>query len=185
MQRNQLRIIGGQYRSRKLSFPDVEGLRPTGDRIRETLFNWLAPAIEGARCLDLFAGSGALGFEALSRGAKHVILVEQSPEACDHLRKNLGLLNAQAQADILCTDSQHALQTITEPFDIIFLDPPFASGQLTSICAKLEERGLLTPGGLVYLEEAKSSPTTVLPARWQLHRDKTSGHVRYRLYRRL
>jgi 16S rRNA (guanine966-N2)-methyltransferase len=185
MQRNQLRIIGGQHRSRKLSFPDVEGLRPTGDRIRETLFNWLAPAVDGAYCLDLFAGSGALAFEALSRGAKHAVLVEQSPEACDHLRKNLVLLNAQAQAEILCMDSPHALQTLVGPFDIVFLDPPFASRQMASICAMLEERGLLKPGSLVYLEEAKSSPTTTLPQRWELHRDKSSGQVRYRLYRRL
>lgn len=185
MQRNQLRIIGGQYRSRKLSFPHVEGLRPTGDRIRETLFNWLAPHVEGARCLDLFAGSGALGFEALSRGAQHVTFVEQSPKACDYLRQNIALLKTQAQTEMICVDSANALQGLMEPFDIIFLDPPFAYEQLVFICAQLEDRHLMKAGGVIYLERAISSPEVTLPGQWQLYRDKSSGQVHYQLYQRL
>lgn len=183
MQRNQLRIIGGQYRSRKLSFPDVEGLRPTGDRIRETLFNWLSPYLDGARCLDLFAGSGALGFEALSRGAKQVTFVEQSPKACNYLRQNMALL--KIQPEIICTDSLSALQVLSEPFDIAFLDPPFAYEHSASICTRLENCNLLKPGAIIYLERAKSSPEITLPERWQLYRDKSSGQVRYQLYQRL
>jgi len=182
MQQNQLRIIGGQYRSRKLSFPNAEGLRPTGDRIRETLFNWLAPHIEGARCLDLFAGSGALGFEALSRGAQQVTFVEQSPVTCNYLRQNIALLNAQTQTALVCAESLNALPTLAGPFDIIFLDPPFTYGQLPSICIQLDRNNLLKTGTLVYLERAKSSPAITLPNRWQLYRDKTSGQVRYQLY---
>jgi len=185
MQRNQLRIIGGLYRSRKLSFPDVEGLRPTGDRIRETLFSWLAPHVEGARCLDLFAGSGALGFEALSRGAKHVTFVEQSPKACDYLRQNIALLKTEAQTEMIGIDSAIALQRLTEPFDIVFLDPPFAYDQLVSVCAQLEDRHLVKPDGVIYLEQAKSSPEITPPPNWQLYRDKFSGQVRYQLYQRL
>lgn len=185
MQQNQLRIIGGQYRSRKLSFPDVEGLRPTGDRIRETLFNWLAPHVEGARCLDLFAGSGALGFEALSREARHVTFVEQSPKACDYLRENITLLKIQERAELICTDSLKALQILAEPFDIIFLDPPFASAQWVSTCTQLEDRNLLKPGGFIYAERSKTSPEITFPHGWQLYRDKSSGQVHYQLYQRL
>jgi len=185
MQRNQLRIIGGQYRSRKLSFPEVEGLRPTGDRIRETLFNWLAPHVEGAHCLDLFAGSGALGFEALSRGAKHVTFVERSPKACSCLHQNIALLKIEAQTAVICVDSANALQRLTEPFDIVFLDPPFACDQLVSVCAQLEECHLVKPEGVIYLEQAKSSPEITPPPKWKLYRDKFSGQVRYQLYQRL
>jgi 16S rRNA (guanine966-N2)-methyltransferase len=185
MQRNQLRIIGGQYRSRKLSFPDVEGLRPTGDRIRETLFNWLAPHVEGARCLDLFAGSGALGFEALSRGAGHVTFVEQSSKSCDYLRQNIALLKLQAQTQLIPADSLKALQALVDPFDIIFLDPPFAYKQLASVCTGLEDRKLLKIGGFIYLEQPKSPVAITYPHYWQPYRNKTSGQVSYQLYQRL
>ncbi len=184
MQRNQLRIIGGQFRSRKLSFPDVEGLRPTGDRIRETLFNWLAPHVEGSYCLDLFAGSGALGLEALSRGAQHVLFIERSTTACDSLRQNLGLLKIQ-NAEILCANSLVATQFLKTSFDIVFMDPPFDANLILPVCTALETYHLLKSGSLIYLEQSKETPPASLPANWQMYRDKTSGQVRYQLYRRL
>jgi len=181
MQRNQLRIIGGEFRSRKLEFPDVEGLRPTGDRIRETLFNWLAAHVSGARCLDLFAGSGALGLEALSRGAEHVVFVDQSTLACEKLRQNLALLKI-SHAEVLCMNSLTALNILQGPFDILFLDPPFSSELVAPTCEAIEEQRLLIPGSLIYLEQATTSPPIAVPPRWQKHRDKSGGQVRYQLY---
>src|SRR5690606_3705719 len=123
---NQLRIIGGQWRGRKLRFPDVEGLRPTGDRIRETLFNWLAPELPGARCLDLFAGSGSLGLEALSRGAAASWMLERDAHAAGCLRENLQLLAADGGVVQHLDSLTHLRQGNAEqPFDVIFIDPPF------------------------------------------------------------
>lgn len=181
---NQLRIIGGSWRGRKLSFPDVDGLRPTGDRIRETLFNWLAPDIQGARCLDLFAGSGALGLEALSRGAGFSLLLEKHPLALQQLKNNLTLLNANAgRAEQQDTLAWLAKGNTSEPFDLVFIDPPFALSFWETAANYLEQGRWLADGALIYLEAPKDLPI-ILPSNWLLHRDKHTGQVSYRLYRR-
>ena len=179
----QLRIIGGQWRGRKLRFPAIAGLRPTPDRVRETLFNWLAPSIYGARCLDLFAGSGALGIEALSRGASSVVFVEHDPQATKLLRENLRLLQTDA-AELINRDALGWLKQATPvSASIVFLDPPFGRNYLESVCGMLENSGHLTTACLIYLEsDIKTSVT--LPVSWEVLRDKTAGQVRYRLARR-
>lgn len=181
---NQLRIIGGQWRGRKLSFPDVDGLRPTGDRIRETLFNWLAPDIQGAHCLDLFAGSGALGLEALSRGAESSWLLEKHPLAAQQLKSNLQLLQAShgkvEQVDSLAWLNR---QPPTQQFDIVFIDPPFALDLWGAIAAALETGHWLSEAAVIYLEAPRDAQLQ-LPANWHLHRDKQAGQVSYRLYYR-
>ena len=181
-QSNQLRIIGGDWRGRKLSFPDAEGLRPTADRVRETLFNWLAPEIVGAQCLDLFAGSGALGLEALSRGASRVDMVEANKAAAQQLRHNLSLLQADTsqvnQADaITWLGQQPAAQ-----YDILFLDPPFHTGLAEQCMTALASHNILKPHAWVYLEMGKDEALPAIPAHWQLHREKQAGQVRYQLY---
>jgi 16S rRNA (guanine966-N2)-methyltransferase len=180
--RSSVRIIGGQWRSRRLEFPERDGLRPTPDRVRETVFNWLAPWIIGARCLDLFAGSGAFAFEALSRGAAHAVLVEREPEALAALHDNRERLHADA-AEIVAGDGLDYLSRPVEPFDIVFLDPPYASGLLDSCLARLAERDWVRPGGFVYLE-APEGKAPVLPAGWILTRSKTAGQVGYHLAQR-
>lgn len=182
--RSQVRIIGGRWRGRKLHFNEVAGLRPTGDRIRETLFNWLAPTIDGANCLDLFAGSGALGIEALSRGAAEVTLIEQHPQAEDNLRRNCTQLKGDG-AKIIRADALVWLAN-TSPkysFDIVFLDPPFSSNLLQPCCELLQKPGLLATNSLVYLETDRHQPPPTTPPTWELLREKTAGQVNYRLYR--
>lgn len=179
-----MRIIGGLWRGRKFNFPDVDGLRPTGDRIRETLFNWLAPDIQGAHCLDLFAGSGALGLEALSRGAESSVLLEKHAAAARQLKANLQLLKANhgrvEQVDSLqWLKQQHPPQ----PFDIVFIDPPFALELWEPIALALEARDWLSEEALIYLEAPRDAHLQ-LPANWQLHRDKQAGQVSFRLYHR-
>lgn len=153
---NILRIIGGQWRSRKLSFPDAPGLRPTPDRIRETLFNWLQADIHGARCLDLFAGSGALGIEALSRGADKVAFVDTQKNAVSQLQQNLALLKVdQDNAQVYQLDAKTYLQNqarVDAPFDIVFLDPPYRKGLLNDALRLLQIKGLITKNSLIYLE---------------------------------
>ncbi len=153
---NILRIIGGQWRSRKLSFPDAPGLRPTPDRIRETLFNWLQADIHGARCLDLFAGSGALGIEALSRGADNVAFVDTQKNAVSQLQQNLALLKVdQDNAQVYQLDAKVYLQNqarVDAPFDIVFLDPPYRKGLLNDALRLLQKKSLLTKNNLIYLE---------------------------------
>ena len=177
----RLRIVAGKWRSRLLDIADVEGLRPTAERIRETLFNWLAPTIAGSRCLDLCAGTGALGFEALSRGADAVVFVEKSPIAARALRANAKLLEADGAE--ICQDD--ALEFLAngecEPFDIVFLDPPFAAALHGELCRLLAERSMLRPGSLVYIEEDRATPAVELPAGWSLVKSKTAGNVRYSL----
>ena len=179
---NQLRIIGGLWRGRKLSFPDADGLRPTGDRIRETLFNWLAPDIHGAHCLDLFAGSGALGLEALSRGAESSLLLEKHPAAARQLKDNLQLLKAN-NGRVEHVDSLHWLNSaqVSHRFDIVFIDPPFALNLWDAVIAALETRNWLADEAVIYLEAPRDAQLQ-LPANWQLHRDKQAGQVSYRLY---
>ncbi len=177
----RLRIVAGMWRSRVLEIADVPGLRPTAERIRETLFNWLTPRIATARCLDLFAGTGALGFEALSRGARGVTFVEKSPVAFEALTRNARSLGATG-ATLLRSDAGTFLQG-ADPgaYDVIFLDPPFADGSLESLCAQIDERGLLAPRGRVYLEMDRGNALPGLPSGWQVLREKTAGNVRYAL----
>lgn len=179
-----MRIIGGSWRGRKLTFPAVDGLRPTGDRIRETLFNWLAPDIQGARCLDLFAGSGALGLEALSRGAGFSLLLEQHPLAIQSLNSNLALLqatNGRAEQQDTLAWLQRGNQG--EPYDLVFIDPPFALNFWEPVANYLEQGQWLTEDAVIYVEAPGNLPLT-LPANWLLHRDKRAGQVSYRLYHR-
>jgi 16S rRNA (guanine966-N2)-methyltransferase len=175
----EVRIIGGRLRHRRLSFPSLPGLRPTSDRVRETLFNWLVPYLPGARCLDLFAGSGALGIEAASRGAAAVVLVEQAPAAVAALRQNIDLLQV-VQAQVVPTDALEYLARPPSAFDIVFVDPPYASDLLQPCIDALESRQWLTPGGLVYIEAA-SEQAWSLPANWTLLRSKRAGQVGYHL----
>lgn len=182
---NQLRIIGGSWRGRKLGFPDVDGLRPTGDRIRETLFNWLAPDIQGARCLDLFAGSGALGLEALSRGAGESVLIEKHPLAAQSLIKNLALLNVQ-DARVINTDALTYLANteLQTAFDVIFIDPPFQLNLWQKTIDLLAQSTLPKEGCAIYVESGIKDDFQV-PANWNLHRDKTTANLRYRLFYRI
>lgn len=177
----RLRIVAGIWRSRLLDIADVPDLRPTSERIRETLFNWLAPRIEGARCLDLFAGTGALGFEALSRGAREAVFVERSPLAAEVLRRNIAELDA-GNAAVVTADALVWLDSGPErEFDVVFLDPPFAGDLLADLCRLLSERGVLAAGANVYLEQDRGRPVPVLPEGWQLLKNKTAGRVRYML----
>ena len=176
-----LRIIGGTWRSRRLTFPEREGLRPTPDRVRETLFNWLQPWLPGATCLDLFAGSGALGFESLSRGAGQVVLVEQDGVAVSALRANLALLEARS-AEVVQADARVFLQGPAQPFDIVFLDPPYGSGLLVECCTRLDAGGWVKKNGLIYLE-ADADQALPLPPAWTLLRSKRAGQVGYHLAR--
>ncbi|MET0356242.1 MAG: 16S rRNA (guanine(966)-N(2))-methyltransferase RsmD [Cellvibrio sp.] len=181
---NQLRIIGGLWRGRKLGFPDVEGLRPTGDRIRETLFNWLAPEIHGARCLDLFAGSGALGIEALSRGAISSLMIERDPKAAAQLKLNLEILKA-THGRVLNEDALSKLQkgNQDEPYHIVFIDPPFQLNLWQAVIEALEAGNWLAEDATIYIESGRDSNYHP-PINWQLHRDKHAGAVSYRLFYR-
>ncbi|GAB6044033.1 16S rRNA (guanine(966)-N(2))-methyltransferase RsmD [Endothiovibrio diazotrophicus] len=175
---NQLRIIGGRWRGRKLAFPDLPGLRPTGDRVRETLFNWLAPIIEGSRCLDLFAGSGALGLEAASRGAARVVMVDRAVVVVRRLEAHRALLGAEA-VEPLAMEAQAFLARPPEPFQVVFLDPPFGAGLLEPSCRALAAGGWLAPGAMVYLECERALGEPRLPEGWRLHRAKQAGEVAY------
>ena len=180
-QAGRLRIVAGIWRSRLLDIADVEGLRPTPERIRETLFNWLTPTLQGARCLDLFAGTGALGLEALSRGAGSVVFVERSAVAARQLQANIDVLGANS-ADVLNQDALRFLQGGTETgFAVVFLDPPFAADLLEETCKLLATQELLVDGALVYLEQDRSRPEPELPDSWQIIKNKTAGMVRYML----
>jgi 16S rRNA (guanine966-N2)-methyltransferase len=180
--RGEVRIIGGAWRSRRLAFPASDGLRPTPDRVRETVFNWLAPHLPGAACLDLFAGSGAFGFEALSRAAARAVLVEKRLEVVAALRHNREQLKAE-HADIVHADAADFLRGPAAAFDVVFLDPPYAGGLLAPCIELLETRGWLQPDAFIYLE-ALHGETPALPATWQLVRSKTAGQVGYHLARR-
>lgn len=178
MGKNKLRICSGKWRGRKLEFPIIEGLRPTADKIRETLFNWLQVDIHGATCLDLFAGSGALGLEAASRGAGEVVLIDSSRIACNFLKKNKDLLQAD-NINIVNNNVVKWLQSCDNKFDIIFADPPFASGLLQQI---LNSNLPLKDNGLLYIEhDSKKSPQ--IPACFKQEKSKKSGGVIYSLYR--
>ncbi len=179
----QIRIIGGQWRGRKLPVPDSPGLRPTTDRVRETLFNWLAPYLVGARCLDCFAGSGALGLEALSRYAADATLLEMERGVAQQLQKNLATLKSSA-AKVVNTNTLNFLSQNGEPHDIVFVDPPFRKGLLEETLNLLETRGWLAPQALIYVESEVENGLPPVPASWQLHREKVAGQVASRLYLR-
>lgn len=181
--KNELRIIGGRWRSRKLKFPPAPGLRPTSDRIRETLFNWLHQDLEGLNCLDLFAGSGALGFEAASRGARRVVAVERGGESCAALKQNCDLLQA-GQIEVVQQDVARYLAGAPTPFDVVFLDPPFGQDLAAVTCRQLDERGWLAAGARVYIETERQLTLAGLPETWELLKSKTAGEVAYHLYRR-
>ncbi|MBT8444952.1 MAG: 16S rRNA (guanine(966)-N(2))-methyltransferase RsmD [Gammaproteobacteria bacterium] len=178
----QLRIIGGRWRGRRIDLPAGQDIRPTGDRVRETLFNWLAPIIGGARCLDLFAGSGALGLEALSRGAGETVFVEKDPAAVAHLSNSIERL-ACDEATVVAADALRYLRGAPRTFDIVWLDPPFGEFDLSLLCTLLES-GWLADGARIYLEMSRHDDLPDLPDNWVIDRDKTAGRVRYALARR-
>jgi 16S rRNA (guanine966-N2)-methyltransferase len=176
----ELRIIGGEWRSRRLRFQRAAEIRPTPDRVRETLFNWLAPRIAGTRCLDLFAGSGALGLEALSRGAAGVVFVEHDRRAADDLRRLLAEWGA-AQAEVVTADARRYLAGERQPFDVVFLDPPFASRELLEGCAEQLESGWLAARSLIYVECAAREGLPRLPSSWRPLKTGRAGEVGYHL----
>lgn len=175
-----IRLIAGQWRSRKLPVPDLPGLRPTPDRVRETLFNWLAPVIQGSRCLDLFAGTGALGLEAASRGAAEVWLVEQDPRAVRQLRENVDRLQASQVRVVAAAVAPILAQPPPQPFDIAFVDPPYAAGLLPAVLADLAAGAWLRPGGWLYIEWPQHEPAPLPDAPW---RSLSAGAVHCALYR--
>lgn len=179
---NSVRIIGGEWRGRRIRFPAAPGLRPTSDRRRETLFNWLAPDLPGSRCLDLFAGSGALGFEALSRGAARAVLVEASREVAAALAANARTLAAGDRCRVVHARAERFLARAAEPFDIVFLDPPFARPALVAdACARLDP-AWLAPQARVYLELDARAARPRLPPNWQLLREHTGGDAHALLF---
>jgi 16S rRNA (guanine966-N2)-methyltransferase len=178
---NRLRIIGGRWRGSRIVFPALAAIRPSPDRVRETLFNWLQLQIVGARCLDLFAGSGALGLEALSRGAAHVTFVDREPQVGRHLGQTLERLGSR-DATVVVDDAQRFLLRPAQPFDIVFLDPPFASAVLEPIANRLQQ-GWLAPGAHIYVECPADHSLSSLPAQWLVHRTKQAGQVGYHLLR--
>ncbi|WP_449429127.1 16S rRNA (guanine(966)-N(2))-methyltransferase RsmD [Rhodanobacter umsongensis] len=178
----RIRIIGGSLRNSRLDVPDLPGLRPTAERVRETLFNWLAPVLEGARCLDLCAGTGALGVEALSRGAAGVQFVERDARAAQVLRDNLERLKAAA-GKVTALEAGAFLQGAPQPYDLVFLDPPFALGLWPALAQRLEAGGWLAAQAWIYVESPRSGVPS-LPSNWQLHREGHAGEVRFALYRR-
>lgn len=180
----KIRIIAGQWRGRKLEVPDKQGLRPTPNRVRETLFNWLSMYLPGSHCLDLFAGSGALGIEAASRGAQEVLLVEKNPDIVQNLRQQLLSLKSN-NLDILHADALQFIKgTPNKAFNIVFLDPPFGQDLLNPACSLLEKGGWLTPQALIYLETEISGKLS-LPSSWQIIRSKKAGQVTAVLVERL
>ncbi|MEM7282772.1 MAG: 16S rRNA (guanine(966)-N(2))-methyltransferase RsmD [Pseudomonadota bacterium] len=181
---NRFRIIAGDFRGRRLSFPADQDIRPSPDRVRETVFNWLAPWIQGARCLDLFAGSGALGFEALSRGAASVDFVDHNRVVCDGLRANVSVLNLKHRTAVNQSTAQGFLSGCDKTYDLIFLDPPFHQGMLLDILSEIEQGAWLVAGGFVYGESEAGQDLQYLSANWQLTKSKTASKVAYHLLRR-
>jgi len=181
--KNKLKIIAGEWRSRQLIFQDSIGLRPTPARVRETLFNWLQHDVIASRCLDLYAGSGALGFEAASRGASFVTLVENNPQACRSINENKIKLTAK-QIKIVQMDVFEFLAGDTEPFSLVFLDPPFGKGLAQQSCHWLEDKNWLTPSAKIYLEAENILPLNDIPSNWQCLKNKKAGEVGYYLFQR-
>ncbi len=182
MKAGKVRIIGGKWRSRQLMFPAVNALRPSPDAVRETLFNWLAPTITGARCLDLYAGSGALGFEAVSRGAVSAVLIEKNAKVAQALRKNQTLIDTQNQISVTQCAAVQYISTATANFDLVFLDPPFATDELEKACYQLQKHGLIAANGVIYLERASDRKLVYLPETWREIKSAQRGGVKYALY---
>lgn len=182
-QAGRIRIIGGQLRGSKLTVPVSAGLRPTPDRVRETLFNWLREVIDGARCLDLFAGSGAVGIEALSRGAASVTFVEREAPLATNLRANLERLRASA-GNVVCADALDYLRGTPQRFDLVFLDPPFAVDLAPPSATTLERNGWLAPRAMIYME-LPADKHVELPANWHIHRQGRAGALSYTLFQRV
>lgn len=177
--RGQIRIIAGQWRGRKLPVTDAIGLRPTTDRNKETLFNWLMQTVNGARCLDMFAGSGGLGIEALSRYASSCVFIEQDKQAARQLSANLNLL--QAPATVLCADALSAVARLNEQFDLVFVDPPFGHNLVNPAINALLEHQRVQSGSLVYVEQEPDAPALKFPASWQILKQKTTSGLSYML----
>jgi 16S rRNA (guanine966-N2)-methyltransferase len=178
---NRLRIVGGRWRGTRIDFPAIEAIRPSPDRVRETLFNWLQTRIVGARCLDLFAGSGALGLEALSRGAAEVTFVDREPQIGRHITQTLQRLSATG-ATLQVEDAARFLGRAPRQFDVVFLDPPFASTLLQVAFDQLP-RGWLADDASVYVECPADVPLPALPVGWTVYRSKQAGQVGYHLLR--
>ena len=183
---NSVRVISGKFRSRKIVFPNNSAIRPTGDRVKESLFNWLQVEVMGANCLDLFAGSGALGIESLSRGAKSVTFVEVDIKAVAALNKNLELLGSR-NAIVYKDDALKWLEeySSTERFDIVYLDPSFSESILTDCCALLENISILKNTCMIYIESGEELEKTNVPVNWKIKRSKKEGSVYFYLFRRL
>ena len=178
----RIRIIGGSLRNSRLNVPELPGLRPTAERVRETLFNWLAPVMDGARCLDLCAGTGALGIEALSRGAAGVQFVERDARAALALRDNLTRLKTRGSL-VVMLDASQFLQGAPQVQDLVFLDPPFALALWSALAQQLDQGGWLAAQAWIYVESPRAE-VPALPANWRLHREGHAGAVRFALYRR-
>lgn len=183
MQPGFVRIIAGKWRGRRLKVPDVKDLRPTPDRVRETLFNWLAPIIADTYCLDLFAGSGVLGFEALSRGASKAVMVDQSLEVITLLQAELAAFKAD-NGEVYQAVIPNQLHVSERPFDIVFLDPPYQAGLLLPCCQYLEQQGYLAETAYIYLEAQQVIEDNALPANWRLIKSQQAGQVFYHLAKR-
>lgn len=178
-----VRIIGGEWRGRRLKIPDVPFLRPTPDRVRETLFNWLAPVMGGAYCLDAFAGSGVLGFEALSRGAAHVVMVDEALKVVRLLKEESIVLKTN-HAEIYSAKLPQQLKKPARLFNIVFLDPPYDADLLLSCCTYLEEQQFLAEEAYIYLESREKLEENKLPPNWRLLKSKQAGQVAYHLAQR-
>ena len=179
-QMGEFRIIGGRHRSRKLHFIPIDGLRPTPDKVRETLFNWLQN-VNNFHCLDLYAGSGALGLEALSRGAAHCCFVEKNHDACQAINRHL--VQLENDGSTINQALPHALNAFNteQPFDLVFLDPPYALKCISKHLQQLKDLQLLNNDAWIYIETASNQPATDLPKGFNLHREKQQGQVRYSL----
>jgi 16S rRNA (guanine966-N2)-methyltransferase len=181
--RGEVRIIGGDFRGRKLPVLQAEGLRPTSDRVRETLFNWLQFEVPNARVLDAFAGSGVLGVEALSRGAQSVRFIEKSADNARQLQQNIQTLNLSERADLVVGDAlAHLSQPASEPFDILFFDPPFGKNLLAPALEQAFQNGWIAPYSWLYLEQERTADWPQLPEGWICHREKTTSQVKYGLF---
>lgn len=184
MKKNRCRIVAGKWRSRFLHFPSVNALRPTPDAVRETVFNWLTGSLRGARCLDLYAGSGALGFEAVSRGAASAVLVEKNPRVVKALRQNQKEIDTAQQIQVTQCAAMQYLATAKTNFDLVFLDPPYTSDEMKKAIYQLEKHDLLADDALIYIEAPVDGEDAPVPDDWQSIKAATRGAVRYTLWQK-